>query len=532
MAEIFGFSINRSKAEKEELKKTSFVAPDDDEGAQYIASAGNHYGQYIDVDGDKAKDTKELILKYRAAAQITECDAAIEDIINEALVADSLQGPIAISLDDLEVSKGIANKIRDEFDTIIKLTKVNTSGHDLFRKWYVDGRLYHHIMVDEKSAARGILEVRYIDPTRIRKVKELIKEKDPKTGTEVIKGVKEYYLYQTNNMMNKEEALRITPDAISYVTSGLMDPERKKVISHIHKALKPANQLRLLEDSVVIYRVSRAPERRIFYIDVGNLPKSKAEAYLQGIMNKYRNKMVYDASTGDIKDGKTHMSALEDFWLPRREGGRGTEISSLPGGTNLGEIEDIMYFQKKLYKSLNVPVQRLESESSFSMGRSTEITRDEVKFSKFIARLRLKFSDLFMSLLRTQLLLKKIISAEDWEEYKDEIKIIFESNVHFAELKAAEVLRERVDTLTNMEMHIGTYYSREWVRKNVLMQTEEEIKELDKQIEDEKESGEIDDDVLDADGDGDFDVDDVKEVEDQKPLEVSKPKPKDDKAES
>ena len=519
MAEIFGFTINRNKSEVEDVKKKSFVAPEDDEGAHYIASAGNHYGQYIDIDGDKAKDTKDLILKYRSAAQITECDAAIEDIINESLVSDSLKGPISLSLDDLEVSKTITNKIRDEFDTIIKLTKINTKGHDLFRKWYVDGRLYHHIIVDEKQSAKGILEVRYIDPTRIRKVKELIKEKDPKSQKEIIKGVKEYYLYQTNNMLNKEEALQISPDAISYITSGMMDPERKRVISHIHKALKPANQLRLLEDSVVIYRVSRAPERRIFYIDVGNLPKSKAESYLQGIMNKYRNKMVYDASTGDIKDAKNHVSALEDFWLPRREGGRGTEISSLPAGQNLGEIEDIVYFQKKLYKSLNVPVGRLEQENQFSLGRSTEISRDEVKFAKFIGRLRLKFSELFLGLLRTQLLLKKIISSEDWEEMKDDIKVVFETNAHFSELKASEVLRERVDTLTNMEQHIGIYYSREWVRKNVLMQTEEDIEELDKQIEDEKASGDID--VLDADGDGDFDVDDVASGgEEQKPLVV------------
>ena len=524
MAEIFGFSINRNA--KEELSKKSFVAPDDDEGASYVESSAGHYGQYIDIDGDRAKDSKDLILKYRAAAQVTECDAAIEDIVNEVLVSDSLKGPISVSLDGLEVSKSISNKIRDEFDTIIRLTKVNTKGHDLFRKWYVDGRLYHHIIVDDKAASKGILEIRYIDPIRIRKVKELIKEKDTRSTKDIIKGVKEYYLYQTNNMLNKDEALQISPDAISYITSGLMDIDRKWSISHIHKALKPVNQLRLLEDSLVIYRVSRAPERRIFYIDVGNLPKGKSEAYLKSIMDKYRNKMVYDATTGDIKDAKTHMSALEDFWLPRREGGRGTEITSLPGGTNLGEIEDVLYFQKKLYKSLNVPVQRLESESSFSMGRSTEITRDEVKFSKFIARLRLKFSELFLGLLRTQLLLKKIISAEDWEDMKDDIKVIFETNVHFAELKAAEVLRERVDTLTNMEQHIGIYYSREWARKNVLMQTEEEIEELDKQIEDEKESGDIDDgddDILDTDGDGDFDVDDVAPEGEQKPLAVKKP---------
>jgi hypothetical protein len=503
MAELFGFELSRTDKKKSTLP-TSFVAPEDDAGSTSI-SGGGHYGQYIDLDGNDTKNSNELILKYRNMAGVTECDAAVEDIINEAIINENGKSPISVDVGEIETSDAIKALITKEFDTILKLTNVKTRGHDLFKKWYIDGRVYHHIIVDLKRPNLGIQEIRYIDPTLIRKVKEVEKDKIQGQTADIIKSVKEYYLYQSSNMAHNSEAVKVHPDSISHVTSGLMDPERKRVISYMHKALKPANQLKLMEDSLVIYRVARAPERRIFYIDVGNLPKTKAEAYLKGIMDKYRNKMVYDASTGEVKDSKKHMSALEDFWLPRREGGRGTEITSLPGGQSLGEIDDIVYFQKKLYKSLNVPISRLDQETSFSVGRSTEITRDEVKFSKFINKLRSKFSEIFIGLLRTQLLLKKVVSADDWENIKDDINIIFQSNVHFAELKDAEILRERVETLGIMEEHIGTYYSREYVRKNILMQTDEEIKDIDDQIAKEIESGDIDDD----DDDDDLDSEDV-----------------------
>ena len=365
MAELFGFELSRTDKKKSTLP-TSFVAPEDDAGSTSI-SGGGHYGQYIDLDGNDTKNSNELILKYRNMAGVTECDAAVEDIINEAIINENGKSPISVDVGDIETSDAIKALITKEFDTILKLTNVKTRGHDLFKKWYIDGRVYHHIIVDLKRPNLGIQEIRYIDPTLIRKVKEVEKDKIQGQTADIIKSVKEYYLYQSSNMAHNSEAVKVHLDSISHVTSGLMDPERKRVISYMHKALKPANQLKLMEDSLVIYRVARAPERRIFYIDVGNLPKTKAEAYLKGIMDKYRNKMVYDASTGEVKDSKKHMSALEDFWLPRREGGRGTEITSLPGGQSLGEIDDIVYFQKKLYKSLNVPISRLDQETSFSV---------------------------------------------------------------------------------------------------------------------------------------------------------------------
>jgi hypothetical protein len=493
MAELFGFEIKRKEQEKEDSKKKSFVAPMEDDGSSYV-QAGGHFGQYIDMSGTEgAKNEIDLIRRYRQIAQHPECDAAIEDIINESIVSDTKAAPIELLTDDLDQPDNVKKLIRQEFENIIQLLQFNHYGHEIFRKWYVDGRLFYHIIIDESNPKKGISELRPIDPTRIRKVKEVEQQKDPKTGVNLIKNINEYYLYQDSAMNKSNQGLKISKDSIQYTTSGLLDTSRKMVLSYLHKAIKPVNQLRMMEDSLVIYRLSRAPERRIFYIDVGNLPKGKSEEYLRGIMNQYRNKLVYDASTGEIKDDRKHMSMLEDFWLPRREGGRGTEISTLPGGENLGQIDDVFYFQKKLYRSLNVPVNRLEQEAQFSLGRSTEISRDEVKFQKFINRMRKKFSWLFLDLLKTQLVLKGIITEQDWKEIKEDIAVDFIKDSHFSELKESEILRDRLELLTELDQYVGVYFSRDWVRKNILMQSDEDIQAMAKKIESEKQSGEIED---------------------------------------
>ena len=489
MAEIFGFEINRKG--KEPIRPSFVPRTDNDDGAGVI-QAGGHFGAYIDMDGDKAKTDVDLIYKYRDVSSQPECDAAIEDIVNEAIVGDHDEAPVNLILDELEISDKIKDAIRNEFSEILKLLSFNQYAHDIFRKWYIDGRLPYHIIINNEQPKQGIKELRYIDPTKLRKIKEIEEETDPKTGAKLVKKVDEYFLYQDKTMNAANQGLKIYPDAIAYCTSGQMDPGRKRILSYLHKALKPVNQLRMMEDSLVIYRISRAPERRIFYIDVGNLPKGKAEEYLRGIMNQYRNKLVYDAKTGDIKDDRKHMSMLEDFFLPRREGGRGTEITTLPGGENLGQIDDIIYFQKKLYKSLNVPVNRLEQEAQYSLGRTTEITRDEVKFKKFIDRLRKRFSDLFMQLLKTQLLLKGIITKEDWKNWKESIVFDYIEDNYFSELKQSEMIRERFDMLGSLDEHIGRFISNEWVRKNVLRFSEEESEEIKKQIDQESQSGEND----------------------------------------
>lgn len=491
---LFGFEIKRKGQEKEDAKKQSFVAPQDADGSSYV-QAGGYFGQYLDTEGvtDQASEG-DLIRRYREIAMHPECDAAIEDIINEAIVSDSDSAPVDIILDDLDQPDTIKDQIKEEFNNIISLLQFNNYGHEIFRKWYVDGRVYYHILVDEKQPKRGIIELRPIDATRMTKVKQLNQEKDEKTGVTLIKDVEEYYMYRDAGLAKTNQGIKISKDAIQYTTSGLLDSSRKKVLSYLHKAIKPVNQLRMMEDSLVIYRLARAPERRIFYIDVGNLPKGKSEEYLRGIMNQYRNKLVYDASTGEIKDDRKHMSMLEDFWLPRREGGRGTEITTLPGGENLGQIDDIIYFQKKLYKSLNVPSNRLEQEAQFSLGRSTEISRDEVKFQKFINRLRKKFSWMFLDLLKTQLILKGIISEQDWATFKEDIVIDFIQDSAFAELKDNEIMRERIGLLTEMDQYVGQYFSKEWIRKNVLMQTDDDIERMKEEIDAEKASGEIEPD--------------------------------------
>ncbi len=489
MAELFGFEINRKSSKVKELP--SFVPKTDEDGSGVI-QAGGHFGAYIDMDGDKFKNEVDLILKYRDIASQPECDAAVEDIINESIVGNNDEAPVNLVLDELEISDKLKEAVKFEFDAVLKLLNFNAYAHDIYRKWYIDGRLPYHIIIDKSSPKKGIQELRYIDPTKLRKVKEVEEKQDPKTGAKIIEKSDEFFLFQDKLMSGAEQGLKIYPDAIAYCTSGQMDPGRKRILSYLHKALKPVNQLRMMEDSLVIYRISRAPERRIFYIDVGNLPKGKAEEYLRGIMNQYRNKLVYDASTGDIKDDKKHMSMLEDFFLPRREGGRGTEITTLPGGENLGQIDDIIYFQKKLYKSLNVPVNRLEQEAQFTLGRSSEITRDEVKFKKFIDRLRKRFSDLFMQLLKTQLLLKGIITESDWKDWKESIAFDYIEDNYFSELKQSEMLRERFDMLGNLDEYVGKYISNEWIRKNVLRQTDDEIEEIKKQIDQETKDGDND----------------------------------------
>ena len=477
MAELFGFKFERVKDTQPEDK---FVQKSPDDGTVEI-SGGGHFAQVLDIDG-RDKNDLDLIRRYRDIAQQPECDSAIEDIVNEAIVSDERDKSVEIVLDNLQYSDKIKKSMRDAFDDVLSLLDFDSKGHDIFRRWYVDGRLFYHKIINSKNPKLGIQEVRYIDPRKIRKVKAVQKVPGPQ-GSVIVKDEQDYYLYNEKmlkGMMN--QGMRISDDAITYVQSGLIDANKNQVLSYLHKAIKPVNQLRMIEDSLVIYRISRAPERRIFYIDVGNLPKQKAEQYLKDVMNRYRNKLVYDARTGEIRDDRNHMSMLEDFWLPRREGGRGTEITTLPGGSNLGEIDDITYFQRKLYRSLNVPISRLEAEQSFSLGRSTEITRDELKFTKFIQRIRKKFVPLFLDMLKTQLVLKGVINIEEWGKIKEHIQFDFLKDGHFSELKAQELLNERINMLGSVENYIGTFFSKEFVYKNVLKMTDYEIKEIQKQI--------------------------------------------------
>jgi len=487
---LFGFELKRAKSnsENEKDKKLeklrSVVAPVDDDGAGYITASGSHYGQYIDMDGGQAKDNHQLVMKYRGVATHPEVDAAIEDIVNESIVGSELESPVTLNLDkieDKEATDKIKELMQEEFMKICGMLKFNDLGHDIFRSFYVDGRIYFHLVADEKNLKLGIQEIRPIDSSKIRKVKEVKYKKDPSTDAKIVEKVSEFYIFQDRAGANS--GVRLSPDSISYVTSGLLDPSKKQVVSYLHKALKPINQLRMLEDSLVIYRLARAPERRIFYIDVGNMPRNKSEAYMKDIMSRYRNKLVYDANTGNLKDDRKHMSMLEDFWLPRREGGRGTEITTLPGGENLGQIDDIVYFQKRMYRSLNVPLSRLEQESQFSLGRSTEINRDEVKFQKFIDRLRKRFSMLFTGILKKQLLLKGIITEQDWESWKNNIQVDYQRDNHFTELKNAEILQNRMNTLDQVSQYVGEYFSREWVMKNVMMMNDDDINELKQQVE-------------------------------------------------
>jgi hypothetical protein len=416
--ELFGFEFKRKKeAEAEAPKKLASFVPSTDNDGVAVLNTGGRFGTYIDLTGDFAKSETDLIVKYRDISAHPECDAAVEDIVNEAIVGDYDRAPVDIVLDGVkDISDKIKEEISKEFDNVLTLMQFNTYANDIFKKWYIDGRLPYHMIIDKVNPKKGILELRYVDPAYLKKVKEVKEETDPNTGAKLIVKEDEYFIYQNSTLATNSTGLKISRDSIAYCTSGLLDSSRKNVLSYLHKAIKPVNNLRMMEDALVIYRMSRAPERRIFYIDVGNLPKGKAEEYVTTLMNKYRNKIVYDANTGNLKDEKKHMSMLEDFWLPRREGGKGTEITTLPGGENLGQIDDIIYFQKKLYRSLNVPLARLEQVYSFNLGRASEISRDEVKFKRFIDKLRKRFSDIFNQLLKTQLILKCILTEEDWNK--------------------------------------------------------------------------------------------------------------------
>ena len=488
---LFGFEIKRTSTD-DPKKKPSIVPARDDDGAGYVTASGSHYGQYINIDGDDVKDNYNMIMKYRGVAMHPEVDAAIEDIVNESISGSELEQPIDINLDNLETSDKIKKTIKEEFDNIVGMMNFHELAHDIFRRWYVDGRIYHHLVVNEANLKAGIQEIRPIDSAKIRKVKQVKKKKDPATGVNIIEKVDEYYIFQEKPGNQYTGGVKMTLDSISYCTSGLLDESRKRVVSYLHKALKPINQLRMMEDSLVIYRLARAPERRMFYIDVGNMPRGKAEQYMKDIMARYRNKLVYDAQTGEIRDDRKHQSMIEDFWLPRREGGRGTEITTLAGGQNLGEIEDIIYFQKRMYRSLNVPINRLEQEAQFSLGRSTEISRDELKFQKFIDRLRRRFSHLFYDILRKQLILKGIITEDDWNMMKNDIVVDYIRDNHFTELRDGELLRERIQTLDAISNYVGEYFSKEWIKKNILHLSDEDIETMNKQMSGEGEGQEDD----------------------------------------
>ena len=489
---LFGFTISRDKKEQEDFAQQSFAPPAADDGALTISSAA-YYGTYVDLDGT-AKNEVELISRYREMAMQPEIESAIDDIVNEAIVQDDDGKIINIVLDNLKQPDRIKKALKEEFNLILKLLDYNNMAHDMFRRYYVDGRMYYHIIIDKENPAEGIKELRYIDPRKLRKVREIKKQKDERTGAEVMATVNEYYLYNDKVVTGSSSnygpvGVRITTDSVISVVSGLMDSRRAVVLSYLHKAIKPLNQLRMIEDATVIYRISRAPERRIFYIDVGNLPKLKAEQYLRDIMVKYKNKLVYDANTGEVRDDRKFLSMMEDFWLPRREGGKGTEITTLPGGQNLGELEDVKYFQKKLYGALSVPVSRLETNQSFSLGRSSEITRDEIKFSKFVARMRNKFSDVFDQAMRVQCVLKGICTADEWDTFKENIYFDFIQDNNFTELKDAELMRERLSLLQSVDPYTGRYFSQKWIQQNVLRLTDDEIKEMQDQIDLEKEQG-------------------------------------------
>ena len=505
MARLFGFSIEDT--EKTPAGVVSPIPPNRQDGSEYYVSSG-FYGSYVDIEG-VYKTENDLLRRYRQMSLYPECDSAIEDIVNEAIVSDTHDSPIEIELSNLNASDGIKKKIREEFKFVCELLDFDKKAHEIFRNWYIDGRLYYNKVIDQKDPHAGIQELRYIDASRMKYIRQIKKGKPgdqiqrlASQDVQAFPGIEEYFMYTPQGSTtpyttaggNPAKGIKLTRDSITYCTSGLVDRNKGTTLSWLHKAIKPLNQLMMIEDSLVIYRLSRAPERRIFYIDVGNLPKVKAEQYLRDVMMRYRNKLVYDANTGEMRDDKKFMSMMEDFWLPRREGGRGTEITTLPGGQNLGEITDINYFQKKLYRSLNVPETRIAgSDAGFSLGRSSEILRDEVKFSKFVGRMRKRFTHLFNDILRTQLLLKNVVTPEDWDVMSDHIQYDFLYDNHFAELKDSELLQERLNLAGAAEPYVGKYYSADYIRRKVLRQTDQEIIDQDKQIEKEIKEGIIPD---------------------------------------
>jgi len=504
---LFGFTLGKKDQAKEQpTEQASFALPNEamDDGAVTVQNNA-YYGTYVDLEGS-VRNELELITRYREMSNHPELDAAIDDIVNEAITHDLDGKSVDINVENLKQPDSIKKRIIEEFNNIKHMLNYGNLADDLFKRWYIDGRLYFHIVVNDKKPKEGIKELRYIDPRKIRKVREIKKDRDPKTGAMIIKSIGEYYIYNDKGTTtqtytaNMNSGLRIATDAIIYCSSGMMDARNTFVISYLHKAIKPLNNLRMIEDAIVIYRISRAPERRIFYIDVGNLPKGKAEQYLRDVMIKYRNKMVYDASTGELRDDRKHKSMLEDFWLPRREGGKGTEITTLPAGQNLGELEDVKYFQKKLLQSLNVPISRLEPQQGgmIGLGRVSEVTRDEVKFNKFIIRLRNKFAQSFDHALRVQLSLKGIMSVEEWDVAREDIYYDFKKDNNFSEMREAELLRERLNLLGTVDPYIGRYYSTKWVKKNVLQMSDEDIMKMDKEMK--KEGAIIQQPEVDQDG--------------------------------
>jgi hypothetical protein len=506
MAKLFGFSIDNNQNKSKSI--ISPVPENNADGVDYYIQSG-FYGQYVDLEG-VYRTEYDLIRRYREMALHPECDNAIEDVVNEALVSDLYDSPVEIELSNLNASDKLKEKIREEFKHIKEMLDFDKKCHEIFRNWYVDGRLYYLKVIDVKDPKSGIQELRYVDPLKIKYIRQE-KKKDNRNGPAILNNnkqedintpeIEEFFIYSKggNNyasgtfgggsMGGNKGSVKIAKDSIAYCTSGLLDRNKNVVLSYLHKAIKSLNQLRMIEDSLVIYRLSRAPERRIFYIDVGNLPKVKAEQYLKDVMMRYRNKLVYDAATGEVRDDRKFMSMMEDFWLPRREGGRGTEITTLPGGQNLGELADIEYFQKKLYRALGVPESRIAADGGFNLGRSSEILRDELKFAKFVGRLRKRFANLFNDILRTQLILKNIVSPEDWDVMSDHIQYDFLYDNQFAELKETELVNNRLGTLATIEPYIGKYFSTEYVRKRILRQTDAEIIEIDMQIQDEIEKG-------------------------------------------
>lgn len=530
MAELFGFEFGFKRKKGESDKKLETFAPEVTDDGAVVVSEGGQYGTYLDLDGTSRTDV-ELITRYREMALQPEIEMAVDEVVNDMVCYDSDENLVELVLEELEYSDAIKDKIRAEFEHIVKLLDFNNSGYEIVKRWYVDGRLYYHVVIDTNDIKSGIQELRYVDPRKIRKIREVKKKQGPNNLTTVAT-VNEYFMYSDKGFTASKEprtsivststaGLKIAKDAIVHVTSGLMDPTNQMVLSYLHKAIKPLNQLRTLEDATVIYRLSRAPERRIFYIDVGNLPKAKAEQHVRDMMVKHKNKIVYDAATGNIRDDRKFMTMLEDFWLPRREGGRGTEVTTLPGGQNLGEIEDVLYFQKKLYRSLNIPVGRIESENQFNLGRASEITREELKFSRFINRLRMRFAGLFKKILEKQLILRGIISKEEASTIMSQIRFDFMKDGYFTELKEMEIMRERLNMFKEVEDLVGRFYSTKYARLQILKQSEEEIEEMDKEIaeeaaekkdspdETEKNTGDedIDDISLDDEGEDDEEVD-------------------------
>ena len=492
MAELFGFNITRVKPQTD--PKQQFSQPQAEDGTQVVA-AGGFFGSYLDMEGT-AKTEQDLIRRYREIALHPECDMAIEDIVNEAITSNENKQSVKVVTDGLNYSSAIKVRIEQEFADVLRLLQFNTRGHDLFRRWYVDGRIFFQKVIDAENTKNGITELKYLDPRKIKKIREVRKRRPEgmvsPTNINIADETVEYFVYNERGIQGAAaiQGIKIAVDTIAFCPSGMIDQNKNGLIlSYLHKAIKPVNQLRMIEDAAVIYRIARAPERRIFKIDVGNLPKAKAESYLRDVMARYRNKLVYDASTGEIRDDRNYMSMLEDFWLPSREGGRGTDITTLPGGANLGEIADIEYFRAKLYRSLNVPVSRLEASQGFNLGRASEISRDELKFTKFVGRLRKKFTELFNDLLRTQLIIKGVISETEWPLIRDSIFYDFLQDGHFAELKNTEMMRERLNLAREVRDYVGKYFSVNYVRRNILKQTESEIKKMDAEIKKEIEDG-------------------------------------------